>query len=738
MPENTLKMFSIEEKLGLVESILRKIFIKELSFEDKLEIIRFYSTKNEFLNSSNILKSLVASLKPRDEFVILAIVAMGQGAIVLEGIDSIDNQSDAVKKLIEQLWEVENFYGFMGGIVGYYHSVLSLIAKKNLDTPETEQGVRFHRPPGTHLDALNESGIETRKIALRWGIENLPLMAHIYPLGGAGDRLDLRDDQTGESLPVAYLQMGGMSLLEGMIRDLQAIEYFYWKLYGKQIIVPIAMMTSLEKDNATHVQSICQRSLYFGRPESSFRQFVQPLVPVITEEGDFSLSAPLKLVLKPGGHGVLWKLADEQGIFEWLQDLKKKKLLIRQINNPVANTNGGLLAFSGIGCQQQKAFGFLSCERLLNAAEGMLVLSESKDENKFKYCMSNIEYTDFNCRGVQDLPKEPGGFYSAFPANTNILFADLASIREISQEFPLPGLLMNMKNKVPFYDENGTLSEMYGGRLESMMQNIADSIVDQFPSKLQEGEDHQLRCYTTYGKRQQIISVTKNQYIQGKSIRETPEGCFYDQQQNCHDLLTQHCKMLLPIWSPVEEYLKNGPAFIVRYHPALGSAYEVIAQKVYGGHLTFGSYFCMEISEVDIKELSLDGSLSLLAKDVLGHKEDDNLIQYSHQNGKCELNRVRVVNKGVDREAKNNYWKNELVHREQLEIILHGNAEFSAQDVVFEGSMRIEVPSGIRLEVTMVNGTLHYQRRSITSSTWHWSYSFAGDDSVKLMKKGGG
>jgi hypothetical protein len=47
-------------------------------------------------------------------------------------------------------------------------------------------------------------------------------MGEIYPLGGAGDRLGLVDERSGECLPVAMLPYCGRTLLEGLIRDLQA------------------------------------------------------------------------------------------------------------------------------------------------------------------------------------------------------------------------------------------------------------------------------------------------------------------------------------------------------------------------------------------------------------------------------------------------------------------------------------------------------------------------------------
>jgi len=44
------------------------------------------------------------------------------------------------------------------------------------------------------------------------------------------------------------------------------------------------------------------------------------LVPVISvEDGQWLLSSPLQLMAKPGGHGAIWKLMRDEGIFAWLQ-----------------------------------------------------------------------------------------------------------------------------------------------------------------------------------------------------------------------------------------------------------------------------------------------------------------------------------------------------------------------------------------------------------------------------------
>lgn len=55
--------------------------------------------------------------------------------------------------------------------------------------------------------------------------------------------------------------------------------------------------------------------------------------------------------------------------------------------------------------------------------------------------------------------------------------------------------------------------------------------------------------------------------------------------------------------------------------------------------------------------------------------------------GRCRLHGVQILNKGVDWQCNSNvYWQHQVHRLEALEIILHGNAEFEAFDVVLEVS----------------------------------------------------
>lgn len=58
----------------------------------------------------------------------------------------------------------------------------------------------------------------------------------------------------------------------------------------------------------------------------------QPLVPTVSaEDGQWLVAKPFTPVCKPGGHGVLWKLAYDKGIFNWFYEHGRKGATVRQV-----------------------------------------------------------------------------------------------------------------------------------------------------------------------------------------------------------------------------------------------------------------------------------------------------------------------------------------------------------------------------------------------------------------------
>ena len=302
----------LENQISELQFLLDKVR-KANSYKERLQILDALAVVQTFLDQPSPIQKFIKRLTPECEYAIKSVIALRQGPIVFNSHYMHENIFQRLLQLLEQLLEIEEFYRSMGGIIGYHLTVLKLIHEQSKPGSACIKNALYTHPEGLFV------GNDTPEVrqAVRWGIESLPQTAMIYPMGGAGDRLDLKDEW-GTALPAAMLPFLGLTLLEGMIRDLQALEYLYYKLFGEQNLTPIAIMTSVEKNNHIHILNICKKLRWFGRPSDSFFLFIQPVVPVITVEGNWSLSGPLTLTLKPCGHGVLWKLAQEQGVLDWL------------------------------------------------------------------------------------------------------------------------------------------------------------------------------------------------------------------------------------------------------------------------------------------------------------------------------------------------------------------------------------------------------------------------------------
>ncbi|GAB4827621.1 UTP--glucose-1-phosphate uridylyltransferase 3, chloroplastic [Ancistrocladus abbreviatus] len=658
-----------------------------------------------------------------------------------------DEVVGALRKLLRILREIEEFYDCIGGIIGYQITVLELLAgsisgeimnrSRNINEPLKWQFLEIHSPNGFDLSQNTEYASQ----AALWGIEGLPDLGEIYPLGGAADRLGLVDADTGECLPAAMLPYCGRTLLEGLIRDLQAREFLYFKLYGKQCITPVAMMTSAAKNNHERISSLCEKHAWFGRGQSHFQLFEQPLVPTVSaEDGEWLVAGPFTPVCKPGGHGVIWKLARDKGIFQWFYNHRRKGATVRQVSNVVAATDLTLLALAGIGLHRGKKLGFASCQRNSRATEGINVLIEKNEiDGRWAYGLSCIEYTEFDKYGIADSPSSTNSLQAEFPANTNILYVDLQSVEEVASSndrTSLPGMVLNIKKPIVYTDHFGATHSVAGGRLECTMQNIADNFCNTYASRCYKGIEDMLDTFIVYNERRRVTSSAKRKRRHlDKSMHQTPDGALLDATRNAYDLLSC-CNIQMPEIGNNDEYIQSGPPFLILLHPALGPLWEVTRQKFHGGSISKGSELQIEVAEFFWRNVQLDGSLIIVAENVMGsmriNEDGETILQYGHRCARCKLQNVRVLNKGIDWESEDNiYWKHEVQRHEALKVILHGNAEFEATDAVLEGSHVFEVPDGYKLKITSGSPGLSVQLDPIDhcrmdDGSWSWSHKIEG------------
>lgn len=693
------------------------------SFQSRKKALMKEISVQEALKTYPEMAQCIAGASAEEGYVLLLAAALGQTDSLFNGYTTLPDKASAIKNLAATLVPVERFYNGMGGILGYQIIILNLLANPAA-LPKSEQ---FFPPPSE--DMIKNSEKVWR--ACYEGMKELPRTSCFFPLGGASDRLNLVDEVTKEPLPAAAFVFCGKSLFEWLMRDTQAVSYWHYRTFGRQVTIPIVIMTSHEKNNDTRVAAIGEAAGWFGQKQDSFFRMVQPLVMLVDSHGKWVVTSPLKLALKPGGHGVIWKLAQESGAFKWLQSKKVDVAIVRQINNPVAGLDTTVSSLLGTGLLANKSFGFASCPPKPGFAEGLNILSTIPKEGS---TISNIEYTHFKTLQT----KFPALFENeSCPANTNVLYANIPAIEKALETDPIPGMLVNPKTCVEVV-KNGVLEKKMAARLESCMQNIVDAMrVPIDPRASIQEQRKSLSTFLNLYDRKKLISVTKRAFQQGQSFYETPECCLFDLGAAMRVLLAEECQFQLPPEFTIEQFLQKGPEFTFTYHPALGPFWKVIGQKISHGTLAPGAEVELEIAELSCHGLTVDGSLRILAKHVVGNPSKDGSITYSDKVGRAWLKNCIILNKGIFLRNVEDFIKAKQVRAETCEIILEGFSEVVAENITIQGDFHLTVPDGKRAILAQdSSGKISVELEEIQNPSWVYKVNWEPTQAPKLSIEG--
>lgn len=692
-------------------------------YQSKKKALLKESSVQEALVKYPIVAQCIADSTPEEGYVLALAAALKQFDTLFEGYEQLVDKSLAIKELVATLLPIEHFYNGMGGILGYQMIILHLLANPSA-LPKSEQ---FLPPP---CDDMRKDGEKVWKACYE-GIKELPRTAYFFPLGGASDRLNLVDEVTKEPLPAAAFIFCGRSLFEWLMRDTEALSYWHYRTFGRQVVVPIVIMTSHEKNNDARVAKIGEKAGWFGQNPDSFFRMVQPLVMLVDSHGKWVVTAPLKMALKPGGHGVIWKLARESGAFRWLQSRRVDVAIVRQINNPIAGLDTTVASLLGSGLLYKKSFGFASCPPKTGFAEGLNILSSLPKEGS---TISNIEYTHF--KTLQS--KYPALFENeSCPANTNVLYASIPAIEKALETDPIPGMLVNPKTCVEVV-KNGVVEKKMAARLESCMQNIVDAM--RVPVDLHASSKEQQNALSTFlnlYERRKLISVTKRAFQAGQNPYETPESCLFDLGMAMRSLLTEECSFQLPPEQTFEQFLQKGPEYTFTFNPALGPFWKVIGQKFSHGTLAPGAEVELEIAEIACHGVTVDGSLRVLAKNIVGNTAQDGSTTYSDMVGRAWLKNCSILNKGIFSRNVEDFIKGHQMRAETCEIILEGFSEVVAENITIQGDFHLTVPDGKRAIITQdPSGALSVKMETITSPSWTYKVNWEPSQAPTLYVEG--
>lgn len=641
------------------------------------------------------------------------------------------------------------FHDAVGGLAGYQLACVRMLAaaaagRGASSSPAAAPGATLAPPGG--LDLTDEPAATAAKAA---GLAAVGTTAELVPLGGASDRLGLVCEATGAPLPAALLPYGGRPLLEGLLRDTQAREYLAWRVHGAQHTTPVALMTSCAKGGHAHVVRLLTDADWYGRGEGSFKLLRQPLVPVVAAaDGAWLLAGPASPELRPGGHGALWKCLADGGGFGWLAERGVTGALVRQISNPLAGTDGTALALAGAGAATGASFGFAACPRRPGATEGVVArVSVPSGEGGRRPAASHVtcvEYTEFEGAGLTEAA------LSRLPANSNLLFVDLASARAAATARAplraaaapgapappplgcLPGLVLNTGKSVR---PGGAGEPVKAGRLESTMQCLVDALPPSLASS----------SFAVSGPRRLVTSSAKRARAPGGSLAQTPDGSFLDLARNGGDTLRGAGWAGVP---PDADFESSDAAegrlpLVFVHHPALGPLWSVVARKVGRGRLErAGSELVLDLAECRLRSLTLAGSLRILADAPLGHTvagagPGSARLVYSDRGGRARLERVAVRNAGVDwGDATNVPWRHRLARAEEAVVRLRGRSEFDARGVAILGAAAYDVPDGHRLTLRPgPDGRIVEELTRLEEGegpAWVWRYRVGAGGRVEL------
>jgi UTP---glucose-1-phosphate uridylyltransferase len=270
----------------------------------------------------------------------------------------------------------------------------------------------------------------------------------------------------------------------------------------------------------------------------------------------------------------------------------------------------------------------------------------------------------------------------------------------------LPGMIFNLKKQITYTPAGEAASRsVQAGRMECTMQNLADSLTQRHAHQLDAAGASALDTFVVFNERRYVTSSAKRARVPGSDkIHQTPEGSFLDLMRNARDMLAV-CGVDAPPLGSNAEYVAGGcvPAFVFLFHPALGPLWHVVAEKVQGGALAPRAEVHVELAELCWRDVSVDGSLRVLADQPVGHRAGaggGGGVAFSDACARVRLEGVTVRNAGVDCAAAGTcFWKQAVARRERCDLVLRGRSEFVARGVTLAGDLEFEVPDGFCMTV---------------------------------------
>ena len=536
-------------------------------------------------------------------------------------------------------------------------------------SPDATAGIPPCTCPWVRIFA--RGGGEYARQAAAWGLEELPRMAEVYPLGGAGDRLGLQDEVT-RRIPAcaspsqrAYAHRGAAS------RSHHARESLCHKVHGTQHVTPVAVMTSAAKGRLHGAVSKLMEDNAVVRvhaEKEAFRLFSRPpWSPTVATRGGDAWCAEtrrgrLAVALKPGGHGtnLETRLHDREASLPGSPPTDRRGLppFARSHATPWRARDTTILALSAARRPRRTGtMGFASAASDTSARPGVSVNPRSvgTGSGTCSYGISNVErYTVLAQHGISDDPAAPGSTESRYRSRhqrpRTSVWRRSATRCSPPQREAFPGMLVEDLSPLRLASRT-TAPRAVAWRLPCRTSRTSSPRVSEGSAWTRsEWETSQRSCCTPFAVASRLRR--RRSTIRPRRTSRRPPAVLSWISSRTPRICSIGAGVKHPPpgapWSSTSPRVPGSSSAPTRRS---GPLWDVTEQKIRGGALADRAEVRLEVAEMQWENVSVSARCWWRRKAPLGADAGSALKFDDHACGRCRPPRRRDQRCGLDRRA---------------------------------------------------------------------------------------
>lgn len=522
------------------------------------------------------------------------------------------SEDDGKVQLVEQLADLDGSYP--GGLTAYIGKGRSLLKESAEGTnPFAEYSASVPSGEILSYDApQSDAGGMSFAEAEQKGLSGISGLAFVLVAGGLGERLGY----SGIKLSLETNLCTNTSYLELYVKYILAIQHMARQQSPQHadLAIPLVIMTSGDTDPMT--RQLLADNDNFGMQPSQIQIVCQDKVPALRDSNAglaLSSSSRWQIETKPHGHGDVHHLLYREGFIDrWEADGRKHVVFLQDTNALVINS---VLPALGVSIHKGFHMNSICIPRLAGEAAGAITKLEHNTDST-KNLVINVEYNQLDplLKSQGDRKgdvADPNTGYSPYPGNANNIILELTSYAKTLRGED-KGVVVEFVN--PKYKDDTRTEFKKPTRLECMMQDIPKLFQKEMGNDASIGFTTFDRWFT-FSPAKNALEAGVEDVKKGSTAPATVSSAESDKYiQNQRKL--QHAGVDLPVTSTQDDLVQVGgipvtPGPRVVLLPAFAITQQEVLQKIQGGTITERSTLVLEGQGLTIKNLSLDGALSI-------------------------------------------------------------------------------------------------------------------------------